>query len=184
MTKLDTLQRALKVRAAYERRMAEFGVPTSTGNIGEEIIAALYPTWKRMPPLMPGYDFIDDEGRRVSVKTWASGARKADWVQDDADRFIRVVLTPDGGWEIALDLLLTAQMFVDAIASTRPGRLSILIYSHGPRDRSSPGMKAAATKRRMGIADAAAQLAVVNRTAKYLRLAALTPHTMDPAHAN
>ena len=163
MTNLATLRAALIERAAMDKRHAALGVPTNTGDVGEAIVAALNPTWRRMPPLMAGYDFIDDAGLRVQVKTWASDRRTHDWVQTDADRFIRVVLR-EGDFAITDDILLTPAMFVGAALGDR-GLPSIAIYRNGRTvDQASAAAKAVATKRRNGTINDNARQAWASRS--------------------
>jgi hypothetical protein len=84
---------------------AEQGHPNmmNVGQFGEDIIAALHPTWQRASRGTEGYDFIDDDGQRVQVKTWGTEGRSHDNVKNSADRLIRVRLHADG-WDIMTDI--------------------------------------------------------------------------------
>jgi hypothetical protein len=80
------------------------------GQMGEAIVAAMHPDWKRAPRGTTGYDFIDTEGRRVQVKTWGSKARRTfDDIRQSADRVV-VIKLHDAGWDVLCDRL-TAGLF-------------------------------------------------------------------------
>jgi hypothetical protein len=121
----STLRAATIERAALNKRHAALGVPTTTGGLGEAIVAAEHPDWQRMPPGTEGYDFVDTEGRRVQVKTWGSHNRTHDNIHVTVDRLIRIRLLPDGGWETMTDCLVPPESFANGatlVSFNRAGR--------------------------------------------------------------
>jgi hypothetical protein len=94
---LTNLRAAMIERAEMDKRHAALGLPTTTGGIGEAIVATVHPDWQRMPPGTEGYDFLDTERRRVQVKAWGYGSRRTfDSLKPDlCDRVIVIALGAD-----------------------------------------------------------------------------------------
>jgi hypothetical protein len=85
----------------FSSRIASIFVPAENiGNLGEEIIASLNPTWTRMPVGFKGYDFLNG-AEQVQVKTWASSARTHEMIAaGSCHRVIILELCADGTYTI------------------------------------------------------------------------------------
>jgi hypothetical protein len=81
--------------------------PAGVGGIAELIVETCYPGMTKAPAGTRGYDFIDADGLRVSVKAWGTDSRTHNKAGDPSryDRMIQLRIYDDG-WEEINDVLI------------------------------------------------------------------------------
>jgi hypothetical protein len=102
---LAQISSALIARAALKASGA-YVTPIHIGDLGEDIYAAMNPTYTRMPACHKGYDFLTPDGTRIQLKTWSSKKRTHDKIAPGScDRHVRLIIDLDAGtWHIAFDV--------------------------------------------------------------------------------
>jgi hypothetical protein len=98
-------ERVAELKALIAHNAASGFDILDVGKIGEEICRAVQPQWQRAPSCQWGYDFIDENGLHVQVKTWGSMKRRFDGANFFFNRLVVIQLLDDG-WDVIGDLVI------------------------------------------------------------------------------